>query len=255
MFGPLRNSIPGSLLAKAVTVSTTALSLAGPLSGAAHADIPGANGVYTGCYSRITGNLRVIDFEAGQRCRTLLGENTVTWNQTGPKGATGATGATGSTGAAGATGATGATGNTGAPGATGATGATGNTGAPGATGATGATGNTGATGATGATGPAAPQPILGQFIATQIVRDATLTCATTTVTATNTTCSGPKINGLDIRLAGIEAQAICNAVTGQGFSTASGMGAAATPYVIWTGTAWTLSSAGATPMQNLNCDR
>ncbi|KOU78124.1 hypothetical protein ADK94_35330 [Streptomyces sp. XY593] len=207
------------------------MSLAGPLSGAAHADIPGANGVYTGCYSRITGNLRVIDFEAGQRCRTLLGENTVTWNQTGPKGATGATGATGSTGA------------------------TGNTGAPGATGATGATGNTGATGATGATGPAAPQPILGQFIATQIVRDATLTCATTTVTATNTTCSGPKINGLDIRLAGIEAQAICNAVTGQGFSTASGMGAAATPYVIWTGTAWTLSSAGATPMQNLNCDR
>ncbi|MFJ7775626.1 hypothetical protein [Streptomyces yangpuensis] len=243
MFGPLRNSIPGSLLAKAVTVSTTALTLAGPLSGAAHADIPGANGVYTGCYSRVTGSLRVIDFEAGQRCRTLLGENTVTWSQTGPKGATGATGATGPTGAAGATG---ATGDTGSPGATGATGATGDTGAPGAT---------GATGATGSTGPAAPQPILGQFIATQIVRDATLTCATTTVTATNTTCSGPKINGLDIRLAGIEAQAICNAVTGQGFSTASGSGAAAVPYVIWTGTAWTLSSAGATPMLNLNCNR
>ncbi|MGW2275481.1 hypothetical protein [Streptomyces yangpuensis] len=237
------------------------MTLAGPLSGAAHADIPGANGVYTGCYSRVTGSLRVIDFEAGQRCRTLLGENTVTWSQTGPKGATGATGATGPTGAAGATGATGATGDTGSPGATGATGATGDAGAPGATGATGATGDTGApgatgaTGATGSTGPAAPQPILGQFIATQIVRDATLTCATTTVTATNTTCSGPKINGLDIRLAGIEAQAICNAVTGQGFSTASGSGAAAVPYVIWTGTAWTLSSAGATPMLNLNCNR
>ncbi|MFE5719693.1 hypothetical protein [Streptomyces erythrochromogenes] len=243
MFGPLRNSIPGSLLAKAVTVSTTALSLAGPLSGVAHADIPGANGVYTGCYSRVTGSLRVIDFEAGQRCRTLLGENTVTWSQTGPKGATGATGATGPTGSAGATGATGATGDTGAPGATGATGATGDTGAP------------GATGATGATGPAAPQPILGQFIATQIVRDATLTCATTTVTATNTSCSGPQINGLDIRLAGIEAQAICNAVTGQGFSTASGSGAAAVPYVIWTGTAWTLSSVGATPMLHLSCNR
>ncbi|MEV0183752.1 hypothetical protein AB0I54_31340 [Streptomyces sp. NPDC050625] len=104
-------------------------------------------------------------------------------------------------------------------------------------------------------GPAVPEPIFGQFLSTQIVRGATLTCASTSTTTTTASCNGPKINGLDIRLSGIEAQAICNFVTGQGFNTASGMGAAATPYVIWTGTTWALSSAGATPMQNINCDR
>ncbi|UUN25357.1 hypothetical protein [Streptomyces sp. FIT100] len=72
---------------------------------------------------------------------------------------------------------------------------------------------------------------------------------------TTSSCSGPRINGLDIRLAGIEAQAICSAVTGQSFNTASGMGAAVNPYVIWNGTTWALSSAGATPMLNINCDR
>ncbi|MFG2293518.1 hypothetical protein [Streptomyces sp. NPDC048603] len=87
------------------------------------------------------------------------------------------------------------------------------------------------------------------------MRGATLTCASTAATATTASCEGPKINNRDIRLAGIEAQAICNAVTGQGFNTASGMGAAVNPYVIWTGTTWALSSAGATPMLNLNCNR
>ncbi|MCX4511400.1 hypothetical protein OHA27_14000 [Streptomyces sp. NBC_01619] len=87
------------------------------------------------------------------------------------------------------------------------------------------------------------------------MRGATLTCASTNTTATISSCSGPRINGLDIRLALGEAQAICNAVTGLGFSSASGMGVAVNPYVIWTGTTWTLSSAGAAPMQSINCNR
>ncbi|MFJ7155132.1 hypothetical protein ACIQUQ_09330 [Streptomyces sp. NPDC101118] len=87
------------------------------------------------------------------------------------------------------------------------------------------------------------------------MRGAVLTCATTATTATSATCNGPKINNRDVRLAGVEAAAICNAVTGQGFSTASGQGAAVNPYVIWTGTTWALSSAGATPMLNVVCNR
>ncbi|MGW7407999.1 hypothetical protein ACWGI9_30555 [Streptomyces sp. NPDC054833] len=87
------------------------------------------------------------------------------------------------------------------------------------------------------------------------MRGATLTCASTTTTTSTATCNGPKINGLDIRLAVQEATAICNFVTGQNFSSASGAGVAANPYVIWNGTTWALSSAGATPMLNINCVR
>jgi hypothetical protein len=69
------------------------------------------------------------------------------------------------------------------------------------------------------------------------------------------TCNGPKINGLDIRLAVPEAIAICNFVTGQNFSSASGAGAAANPHVIWNGTTWALDSACATPMLTITCNR
>ncbi|MFD8001349.1 hypothetical protein [Streptomyces mirabilis] len=71
---------------------------------------------------------------------------------------------------------------------------------------------------------------------------------------TPSTRSAPACS-LDVRLAIGEAAAICNAVTGLGFTSASGGGTAATSYVIWTGTTWALSSAGAAPMQNLNCLR
>ncbi|MFI6495234.1 hypothetical protein [Streptomyces sp. NPDC050564] len=66
---------------------------AGMLGGVAHADIPGADGVYTGCSIRSTGALRVIDFEAGQRCRST--ELTITWNQTGLAGPVGPAGPAG----------------------------------------------------------------------------------------------------------------------------------------------------------------
>ncbi|MGW6144127.1 hypothetical protein ACWFRM_40005 [Streptomyces sp. NPDC055144] len=75
-------------------MAATMLGLAtSMLGGVAHADIPGAGGVYTGCYNRSTGVLRVIDFEAGRRCRS--GELTVRWNQTGPTGPNGPKGDTG----------------------------------------------------------------------------------------------------------------------------------------------------------------
>lgn len=52
------------------------------IGGIAYATIPDSSGVFTGCVRN--GTLRVIDFEAGQRCRGP--ETRVTWNQTGPQG-------------------------------------------------------------------------------------------------------------------------------------------------------------------------
>src|SRR5260370_26571351 len=83
-------------------------------TGAAWGSIPDSTtGAITACYGS-TGHVRVIDKQAGASC--LVAETELSWNQTGPQGATGPagpTGATGATGPAGPTGPTGATGPTG----------------------------------------------------------------------------------------------------------------------------------------------
>jgi hypothetical protein len=54
----------------------------------------------------------------------------------------------------------------------------------------------------------------------------------------------------------VEANALCNAVTGGNYSTANGVGAVAAPYMVWTGEAWALKTTGVvSPMQNLTCNR
>jgi collagen triple helix repeat protein len=123
-----------------------ALAVGGAVFGVAaavQADIPDS-GVIHACYQKVNGQLRVIDTDQGQTCRPS--ENALSWNQTGPTGATGARGATGPTGARGATGPTGPKGTTGATGPKGSTGPAGPTGPKGATGATGPQGPTGPTG-------------------------------------------------------------------------------------------------------------
>src|SRR3954454_14664 len=138
------------------------------------AAIPDSSGVIHGCYQKNVGNLRVIDPDAGDKCRPP--EITISWNQTGPvgpvgpqgpKGDTGATGPQGPKGDAGAPGPqglkgdTGATGPQGPKGDTGATGPQGPKGDTGATGAVGAPGPRGAQGPTGPQGPAGPQGVQG----------------------------------------------------------------------------------------------
>src|SRR5262245_28247675 len=90
---------------RAVQVGTIAAAIwgltAGVFGGMAHAHIPDANGLYTACYTPGTaGGVRLIDYEAGQRCRP--NERTVTWNeagQTGPAGQQGSQGPQGEPGA------------------------------------------------------------------------------------------------------------------------------------------------------------
>jgi hypothetical protein len=68
-----------------VAVGVAALLVGG---GVAFATIPGSGGAISGCYAKKDGALRVID--SGAVCK--LGENALTWNQTGPQGATGPAG-------------------------------------------------------------------------------------------------------------------------------------------------------------------
>jgi len=56
----------------------------------AYATIPSAGGVIHGCYHQKSGNLRVIDADAGAAC--LASEAPLDWNRTGPPGPTGASG-------------------------------------------------------------------------------------------------------------------------------------------------------------------
>lgn len=124
----------------------------------------------------------------------------------------------------------------------------------GADGAHGVKGDTGATGAQGAKGDPPATPALGVFLATQVVGQAVLTCAAQVDNGTTVACQGMKLNGMDVRLAPTDAGMICNAVTGKGFSTASGVGSVPT-YISWNGAAWAIGNNVVAPMQNLTCNK
>jgi hypothetical protein len=144
-------------------------------------------------------------------------------------------------GANGATGAAGPAGATGAMGPAGPAGPDGAAGAPGPKGPTGPTGPTGATGATGAMGPAAPEPVpLGQFLPSQIVKGALLTCTSVSLTSTVASCGGVKLNGIDIAVDFVEAETtICAAITGTGSASSNiSSGGASDPHYIWNGSVW-----------------
>jgi hypothetical protein len=82
----------------------TAVVILFTIGGVALADIPNSKTkVFSGCVAKKTGVLRVIDREAGKKCRKK--ERAITWSQAGPAGAVGATGGTGATGATGPAGA------------------------------------------------------------------------------------------------------------------------------------------------------
>lgn len=88
------------------------------------AAIPGStSAVFHACYATRGGDLRLIDFEAGTRCRR--GERLVSWNQSGPSGLPGSQGPAGPTGLQGEAGPVGPAGSEGPPGSTGPAGETG----------------------------------------------------------------------------------------------------------------------------------
>jgi hypothetical protein len=98
--------------------------------------------------------------------------------------------------------------------------------------------------------------VLGQFLASQVVKGVVLTCASVSATATIAACNGMKIDGLEARLAPAEADAVCKAITGKTYATANGAATVAAPYFVWSGTTWALSNAGSVPpMQNIQCSR
>lgn len=128
--------------------AATAVLTLGVAAAAASGAIPsGADGVIHACYQKPgllanPGAVRVIDQEAGQRCRS--NETALVWNQSGPKGDTGPKGDPGVTGARG---------EQGFKGDTGATGAGGEQGPKGDTGPQGLKGEPGQDGQDGAQGP------------------------------------------------------------------------------------------------------
>jgi Collagen triple helix repeat (20 copies) len=92
-------------------------------AGLAYAAIPGSDNVIKGCYAKQSGDLRVIDAEAGKTC--LSSELPLSWNQTGPTGPPGLKRDKGDQGPQGAPGAPGEKGETGAQGPAGSPGISG----------------------------------------------------------------------------------------------------------------------------------
>jgi Collagen triple helix repeat (20 copies) len=216
------------------TLAITAVAIVAIAGGVSYAvaDI-GGGGVINGCYKSQNGQLRLID-PANDHC--LPSETAISWGQTGTQGPPGPTGPAGPTGPQGPKG------------------DTGQTGPAGPTGPQGPKGDTGATGPQGPPGPSGLPPV-DSFTPTQIVRAAILTCASTSTSATTTTCSGPLLNGMDIRFGIPEGNAICNVVTGGGFNTIFSNSPPAVPYFIWNGSSWALSSTAiSNRIVNLSCN-
>ena len=122
--------------------------------------IPDREELITGCYGTRTGDLRVIDAEVGNECRSS--EMAISWNQRGlagdpgPAGADGAVGPEGAVGPDGPQGPSGVDGNDGIPGPVGPVGPTGvdgPRGEPGAAGTDGVAGPPGEAGPQGMEGP------------------------------------------------------------------------------------------------------
>ena len=116
---------------------------------------------FSGCVSKTTGFLRVIDPSKGQKCTStgFLAETAISWNQTGPAGAAGLPGTAGSVGPVGPAGPAGLTGLVGPAGLRGAVGPAGPAGAAGLAGLIGPAGpqgSVGAAGPAGGVGPAGP---------------------------------------------------------------------------------------------------
>jgi hypothetical protein len=107
-------------------------------AGVAYATIPGSDNVISGCYSKQSGDLRVIDTQAGKTC--LSSELPISWNQRGPAGPPGLKGDKGDVGPPGPQGLPGEKGD---PGPQGAQGIQGDKGDPGPEGPTGPAGTNG----------------------------------------------------------------------------------------------------------------
>jgi collagen triple helix repeat protein len=134
---------------RTLTALVAGLALLAVGGGVALATIPDSGGVISSCYNKSGGALRVID-PSVSRCSS--GEQPLTWNQTGPQGATGPQGLKGD---AGQQGPQGPQGDTGAPGSQGDTGSQGPTGPQGAQGPAGPQGDPGPPGPPGASAAAA----------------------------------------------------------------------------------------------------
>ncbi|HEU5007147.1 MAG TPA: hypothetical protein VFT67_09255 [Jatrophihabitantaceae bacterium] len=126
--------VTGAMAAAAVTVGALgSAALAG-------ASVRSAHHVITGCYDKHTGALRIVS--SAKHC--TAGENSLVWNETGPRGPRGRRGARGPAGPASVAKSpqTGATGAAGPAGPAGPQGPAGVPGAPGKAGAPGRDGNT-----------------------------------------------------------------------------------------------------------------
>ena len=112
------------------SIASAVLMMVASLSwGEAQAAIPDANGVYTACYLKAIGSVRVIDTARTTICTSV--ETKFTWNAQGPVGPQGSAGPAGAPGAQGPQGLPGATGLQGLQGAKGDAGPQGLVGPPG----------------------------------------------------------------------------------------------------------------------------
>ena len=169
MITPMRIACVVSAALALVLISTAA----GSIEQQGWRGVPSKRGVYSACYLKSNGSLRVVP--AFRRCR--VNEFRMTWAKRGPAGSRGATGEAGAQGPQGPRGPQGTEGMQGQAGATGATGPPGPTGAPGGPGPQGPTGAAGPAGPSGSTRVAGNPATSAANAARNTAVTATASCA------------------------------------------------------------------------------
>lgn len=109
------------------------------------------------------------------------------------------------------------------------------------------------------TADSTPEPtglgILGQFVPTQVIDGAIVTCTTFSLNTLYAVCDGLKLDGLDVALGTASANAICAAVTGKSAGAFQQGSASTNPYFSWDGTNWVLNSGTTNSISGLFCTR
>jgi hypothetical protein len=117
----------------------------------------------------------------------------------------------------------------------------------------GPTGPQGEQGETGPAGPSTELPPVGQFTLRQIVKDAILECASTSIDEVNAVCVGPTLNGVDIAPDVASVGAICDTVIGTTASVVIAAGAVSASAYSWNGSNWVLGPASTIRLSSVYC--
>jgi hypothetical protein len=97
-------------------------------------------------------------------------------------------------------------------------------------------------------------PLALRFTPTQNIHGGVLTCVSAVQNVNSSTCSGLKLNGVQVaNPAGVEANVICNAISGKPLGNVDHAAGTTNQYFTWNGTKWVLNAGNPSVIKDIAC--